>query len=280
MSVWDWPLSLKPVEQTFFVETVSARFAAALTGQVQVSARPADAWRADLTVCATPEAARALAAAFAGRHGSARLVLVPAFGRLTGTGTLASFDTYTAEIGETWFDDGHGFADDGGTLPLTEDGAAVVGGDGDGVIVFAPGLALASEDGAELRLGGETALSVEPPELRAFHEGTGRPVVIGGCLHRLVLGGCRPFAMGVLGVGDLVQTSPGRGHLVVAAATADADGLVVIPIAPRLREPPEAGPPCTDGVRILMRLVDGDVGAEPVEPPGRATFTVSLIEAV
>jgi hypothetical protein len=111
-------------------------------------------------------------------------------------------------------------------------------------------------------------------------EGAGTPRVIGGCRQRLALAGCRPFATGLLGVGELIQTSPGRGPLIVSEAPADADGIAVFAIAPRLRAPPVLGVPHCDQVRVLMRLADGTAVPGPVEPPGRTTFTLSLIEAL
>ena len=40
MTAWSWPTEIRPVEQVFYVETLTARFAAALSGQVHVAERP------------------------------------------------------------------------------------------------------------------------------------------------------------------------------------------------------------------------------------------------
>jgi len=275
-----WPLTLKPAEQAFFVEPVSARFAAALTGQVQVLARPAEIWRATLQVRAGADHLPWLEAVLAFRAGSSGTLLVPDFTCLTGTGALESFDDYAAGIGQTWFDDATGFEEESGILLLSEDGRCVLGGDGRTVAVLPPPLALATEDGAGLLLAADCALTLDVPDQTGFTEGVGTPRVIGGCRHRLALDGCRPFSSAVLAVGDLIQTSPGRGHLIVTTTAADADGIAVFGLAPGLRAPPVLGPPCCDQVRVLMRLADGTAAPGPVEPPGRTTFTLSLIEAL
>jgi len=274
-----WSLSLRPAEQSFFVEPVSARFAAALTGQVQVLARPAEVWRAVLQVRASGEHLPWLEAVLAFRAGSSGTLLVSDFTCLSGTGSLESFDDYAAGIGTTWFDDATGFEEESGILLKTEDGYGL-GGDGGTVAVLPPPLALATEDGAGLLLASDCALTLDVPDQTGMAEGAGTPRVIGGCRHRLALDGCRPFSSAVLAVGDLIQTSPGRGHLIVTATAADADGIAVFGLAPRLRAPPVLGPPCCDQVRVLMRLADGTAAPGPVEPPGRTTFTLSLIEAL
>lgn len=225
MTPWVWPLDLRPVEQSFYVEPLSARMAATLSGHIQSLERPAARWRAALTVRALPAQAVWLDALLAAQRGGTGTVLLPDFTRLAGTGSGASFDDHAAAIGVTRFLDATGF-DDG----------------------------------------------------TAFVEGSGTPTVAGGVRHTLVLAGCRPGATDVLGLGDLVQTSPGRAHLIVGARPADADGLAVLTLAPPLRAPPRLGPPVTAECRVLMRLEDSNAATAPVEVPRRTTYHFSLKE--
>ncbi|CAK0773272.1 conserved hypothetical protein [uncultured Gammaproteobacteria bacterium] len=113
----------------------------------------------------------------------------------------------------------------------------------------------------------------------AFFEGAGTPVIAGGCGQRLVLTGCRPGAADVLLPGDLVQTSPGRGHLIAVTGTPDQDGMVVIEVAPALRSPPLPGTPVTAVCKILMRLTSGEALANPTTPFLRSRYRLSFVEA-
>ena len=54
MTTWVWPTELRPTGQAFYVEALTARFAAALTPQVGVAERPGARWHAELTVRALP----------------------------------------------------------------------------------------------------------------------------------------------------------------------------------------------------------------------------------
>ncbi|CAK0747345.1 hypothetical protein WCLP8_1800004 [uncultured Gammaproteobacteria bacterium] len=60
MTAWSWPAEIRPVEQVFYVETLTARFAAAMSAQVHVAERPGARWRAELTLRALPETASGL----------------------------------------------------------------------------------------------------------------------------------------------------------------------------------------------------------------------------
>ena len=220
MTAWLWPLDLRPAEQSFYVETLTARFAATLSSQVQVAERPGARWRAELTVRALPEQVRRLDALLAGGGP----VLLPVFGKLAGHGLGPSFSAFAAAIGETRFDDGSRFDDGFG-----------------------------------------------------FVEGTGTVAVLGGCLSWLALGGCRPGSI-ALSVGDLLQTSPGRAHLVTGALPADGNGVALCTLAPPLRLPPELGAPVTSNGRIAMSVVSGEAADGATEPPARTTYRLSFEE--
>ncbi len=220
MTAWSWPADLRPVEQVFYVETLTARFAATLSGQVHVAERPGARWRAELTLRALPEQVRRIDALLAGGG----TVLLPVFGKLTGHGVGPCFDGFAAEIGPTGFDDGSRF-DDG--------------------------------------LG--------------FVEGAGTVAVLGGCLARLALGGCRPGSL-VLTIGDLLQTGPGRAHLITTLEPADSNGIALCTLAPPLRAPPALGPPVTANGRIAMTLVGGDAADGATEPPARTTYRLAFEE--
>ena len=220
MTAWNWPADLRPVEQVFYVETLTARFAAALSGQVHVAERPGARWRAELTVLALPEQVRRLDALLA----TGGTVLLPVFGKLTGHGAGPNFDGFAAGIGPTGFDDG-GLFDDG--------------------------------------LG--------------FSEGAGTVTVLGGCLARLALGGCRPGSV-ALTLGDLLQTGPGRAHLITSVGPANLNGIALCILAPPLRSPPVLGPPVTANGRVAMTLVGGDAADGATEPPARTTYRLAFEE--
>ena len=113
----------------------------------------------------------------------------------------------------------------------------------------------------------------------AFIEGAGTPQIAGGCGQRLVLTGCRPGTNDVLAAGDLIQTSPGRGHLIVTSGITSSDGMVVVEVAPTLRRPPLPGTPVTAGCKILMRMIGGEALANPTAPFLRSRYRLSFVEA-
>ncbi|MEI8397260.1 MAG: hypothetical protein WCF85_21265 [Rhodospirillaceae bacterium] len=219
MSAWAWPSEIRPVSQVFYVETLTARFAATMTAQVDVAERPGARWRAELTIQALPEQARRLDALLA----SGGTTLLPLFGKQSGHGVGPSLTAYAAEIGPTRFDDD----------TLFDDGFG-------------------------------------------FSEGAGTVSVIGGCLSKLALGGCRPGSV-ALTVGDLVQTSPGRAHIITAVLPADCNGVALCTLAPPLRVPPVLGIPVTAGCRIAM-APGGDAADGATEPPTRTTYRLAFEE--
>jgi len=112
-----------------------------------------------------------------------------------------------------------------------------------------------------------------------FHEGSGVPRVRGGYRHQIVLDGCWPLAADLFATDDAVQTGPGQAVLITdgTGVTADFQGFVVYPCAPRLREPVTRGPAVTSAVVVAMRLAAMRVRTEP---PCRTVYQLRLVEAV
>ncbi|MEI8397281.1 MAG: hypothetical protein WCF85_21375 [Rhodospirillaceae bacterium] len=215
-----WPSEIRPVEQVFYVETLTARFAATMTAQVDVVERPGALWRAELTIQALPEQARRLDGLLA----SGGTTLLPLFGKQSGHGVGPSFIGFSEETGATRFDDDTLYSDGFG-----------------------------------------------------FTEGSVTISVIGGCLSKLALGGCRPGSV-ALTVGDLIQTSSGRAHIITAIEPADNNGIALCTLAPPLRVPPVLGIPVLNNARIAMTLVGGDAADGATEPPTRTSYRLAFEE--
>ncbi|MEI6986414.1 MAG: hypothetical protein WCK65_09805 [Rhodospirillaceae bacterium] len=220
MTTRAWPLDLRPTGMTFYVQTLTASFAAAMTAQVTVAERAGAHWRADMAMWALPAQVVQIDTMLA----SGGTVLLPVFGKLTGHGVGPAFNTLAAEIGPTRFDDD----------TLFDDGFG-------------------------------------------FSEGAGAVSVIGGCLSRLALGGCRPGSL-ALTVGDLIQTSAGRAHIIISVSPADINGVALCRLAPPLRSPPTLAAPVLDNCRIAMMVVGSDAGDGQTEPPARTTYTLNFEE--
>ena len=112
-----------------------------------------------------------------------------------------------------------------------------------------------------------------------FIEGSGSPVIAGGCRGFMVLTGCRPGGIEVL-AGAFLQASPGRAHLVAGGPGTDRDGIAIVTLAPPLREPPLPGLPQTAVSRVRMRLVDGTALASPTAPYQRSRYRLFFVEAL
>lgn len=108
----------------------------------------------------------------------------------------------------------------------------------------------------------------------------GSPQLVAGSGRSLSVTGFTPHAAGVLNAGDLIQTSPGRMHMVTADVAADADGAAMVTIEPRLREPVKIGPLVTEVVRVRMRLTADDAGAGQTSAPNATSLTVELYEVL
>ena len=114
--------------------------------------------------------------------------------------------------------------------------------------------------------------------LAALGSLTGSPRLVSGTGRTLSLSGFTPNAQRMLAAGDLVQTSPGRAHMVVDDVAADASGNASIRIEPRLREPVVVGPLVTSNCRVRMRLLSDDAGKNPTSPPMKSAYQLDLVE--
>ena len=116
--------------------------------------------------------------------------------------------------------------------------------------------------------------------LAALGSLAGNPRLVSGTGRTLSLSGFTANAQRVLAAGDLIQTSPGRSHMVVDDVAADASGNASIRIEPRLREPVVAGPLVTSYCRVRMRLVSDDAGKNPTTPPMKSAYQLDLVEVL
>ena len=116
--------------------------------------------------------------------------------------------------------------------------------------------------------------------LAALGSLAGNPRLVSGTGRTLSLSGFTANAQRVLAAGDLIQTSPGRSHMVVDDVAADASGNASIRIEPRLREPVVAGPLVTSNCRVRMRLVSDDAGKNPTTPPMKSAYQLDLVEVL
>lgn len=108
----------------------------------------------------------------------------------------------------------------------------------------------------------------------------GAPHLADGAGRSLTVTGFAPGAAGVLLPGDLIQTSPGRGHIVTAPVDADGNGAATAPVEPRLRAPVTVGPLATQDVRVRMRLTSDDAGRNPTRPPRRSEWQLEFVEVL
>ena len=103
----EWPLDLHPVEQSFYIHTITA--APSVVGPVL--GRSGARWVAELTVEPTAGRLPWLEALLTRQRAGAIELLLPDFTRLAGVPAPETFESYAAEIGETRFDDDTGFDD-------------------------------------------------------------------------------------------------------------------------------------------------------------------------
>lgn len=102
----NWPLDLRPGEQSFYIRTVSTRFENPLTGQVQVLERDAARWVTKLSLVRSEMDARRLDALLATLRGAVGHVFVPDFRRRKAKGSLAGSPQLVSGIGTTLTVDG------------------------------------------------------------------------------------------------------------------------------------------------------------------------------
>ena len=108
----------------------------------------------------------------------------------------------------------------------------------------------------------------------------GSPRLVSGTGRTLLLSGFTPNAHRVLAAGDLIQTSPGRAHMVTADINADSAGGATVTIEPRLREPVTVGLLVTTTCRVRMRLLSDDAGKNPTTPPMKSAYQLDLVEVL
>ena len=124
----EWPLDLHPVAQSFYLHTLTASPASALTGVGPVLGRNGVRWVAELTVEPTMGRLSWLEALLTRQRAWVVELLLPDFTRLAGVPAPETFAAYAAEIGETRFDDGTGFDDATGFVSGNPGPPTLVGG--------------------------------------------------------------------------------------------------------------------------------------------------------
>ena len=130
-----WPLDLHPVEQVFYLHTLTASPTSALTGAGPVLGRGGARWLAELTIEPTAGRLPWLEALLTRQRAGSVELLLPDFTRLAGVPAPDSFAAYAAEIGETRFEDGTGF-DDGTAFWAGDAGPPTLAGGCRGVLVL------------------------------------------------------------------------------------------------------------------------------------------------
>ena len=97
----NWPLDLRPGEQSFYIRTLSTKFENPLTGQVQVLERDAARWVTKLSLVRAELDSRRLDALLAALRGSVGHVFVPDFRRPSAKGSLAGAPQLVSGTGNT-----------------------------------------------------------------------------------------------------------------------------------------------------------------------------------
>ncbi len=124
----EWPLDLHPVEQSFYIHTLTASSSSVFTGTGPVLGRAGACWVAELTVEPTAGRLPWLEALLTRQRAGVVELLLPDFTRLAGVPAPETFAAYAAEIGETRFDDGTGFDDATGFVSGNPGPPTLVGG--------------------------------------------------------------------------------------------------------------------------------------------------------
>ncbi len=100
----NWPLDLRPGEQSFYIRTLSTKFENPLTGQVQVLERDAARWVTKLSLVRAELDSRRLDALLAALRGSVGHVFVPDFRRPSAKGSLAGSPQLVSGTGKHNYD--------------------------------------------------------------------------------------------------------------------------------------------------------------------------------
>lgn len=105
-----WPQSLRPNKQNFYLRESTIRFANK-QGGLQVAERAGRRWVAEMEFRLSGKEAAQMDALLAALRGPAGDILVPNFLRIATRIVAESMDAYAARIGTTFFDDAHDFSD-------------------------------------------------------------------------------------------------------------------------------------------------------------------------
>ncbi len=93
-----------------------------------------------------------------------------------------------------------------------------------------------------------------------FYEGDGDCTLTTGSDNGLLITGCAPWVENIIVIGDAIQTSTGRAHLVLDDVQTDINGRGNINIAPILREDVTTQSLKVDQICVRMRLISDDAG--------------------
>ncbi len=96
-----WPLDLRPLQQTFYIQTNTIRFESPLTGTVQVQERDGARWAASISFQRAQDDTRRIEAFLAALSGPAGIILLPDFRRLAAKGSLAGAPQLASGSGTT-----------------------------------------------------------------------------------------------------------------------------------------------------------------------------------
>ncbi|MEI8395900.1 MAG: hypothetical protein WCF85_14260 [Rhodospirillaceae bacterium] len=172
----EWPLDLHPVEQSFYIHTLTA--APSVVGVVL--GRNGARWVAELTVEPTAGRLPWLEALLTRQRAGAVELLLPNYTRLAGVPSPETFAAYAAEIGETRFDDDTVF-DDGTSFFAGDAGSPTLVGGCRGYLVLtgcrpggvdvlsgaflqaSPGCAHLVVGGSDVDQNGVALVAVAPP---------------------------------------------------------------------------------------------------------------------
>ncbi|MFP4098733.1 MAG: hypothetical protein ACLFU1_08120 [Alphaproteobacteria bacterium] len=102
----NWPLDIRPAQQSFYIKPQTTRFQNPFTGQVQVLERDAARWTSRIELTRPEKDARQLDALIAALRGSVGHVFVPNFVRLKANGSLAGNPQLVSGTGTTLTIDG------------------------------------------------------------------------------------------------------------------------------------------------------------------------------
>lgn len=123
MTAFEWPEGIYPVQQSYYIRSVTIKSVGDLTGLVQTKEREGSRWIATLDFRLTGNKSAIMDALIARLNGSSGKILVPDFRRTKARAVTDSMDAYAECIGLSFFDDEHDFNDmtqDGGFLTFEE----------------------------------------------------------------------------------------------------------------------------------------------------------------